>query len=230
MPSSRAAFAGAGSARVPRRPRACRRAAPACRRADGELDPDADGGGEREPAADPVAEAEHRVGEDAELRRRRSTAVVTAQRWWVSVSFADISSTSQARAARALARVSTVVKVLEMTTTSVLPGREVGQYGVELGRVDVGDEVDAYAGVVRAGGRSDHAWAEVGATDADHDDVGDAVSGDASDGAPEVTASTKSLTLRLVCDDLRDDVDAIDERCARLGSRAARCAAPAAAR
>ena len=69
---------------------------------------------------------------------------------------------ASSRAAVAFASVSTVVKVLEITTTSVRRRQQGGQNGVELGGVDVGNEVNAHvSGVVCSGGGGDHAWPEV---------------------------------------------------------------------
>ena len=84
---------------------------------------------------------------------------------------------SQARALTALVMVSWVVKVFEATMNSVRSGRAAQRVG-EVRAVDVGDEVrragPALIGLQRL---ADHDRAEVGAADADVDDIGDGLPG-----------------------------------------------------
>ncbi len=81
---------------------------------------------------------------------------------------------NQSRADVALVSVSCVVKVLEATMNRVVSGLSFLQRLGDVRAVDVGDEVDVQTGLAvgleRLGG---HDRPEVGAADADVDDVGD---------------------------------------------------------
>ena len=100
---------------------------------------------------------------------------------WCSTASSPSASTSQDRAERALVMVSRVVKVLEATTTRVRAGSRPRNFEVEVGPVDVGHEAEVEVpvdeGVECDGG---HGRAEVGAADADVDDVGQPLPRDAS--------------------------------------------------
>ncbi len=83
---------------------------------------------------------------------------------------------SQARAAWALARVSWVVKVFEATMNKVAAGSAAAQHVADVHAVHVRHEVHAQAVPAWSASAShDHRRAEVGAADADVDDVGDRV-------------------------------------------------------
>ena len=74
----------------------------------------------------------------------------------------------------ALVIVSCVVNVLEATMNSVVSGSQPLERLGDVRAVDVGDEVDAQAGLAVGLQRlGHHDRAEVGAADADVDDVGD---------------------------------------------------------
>ena len=103
-----------------------------------------------------------------------ATLLETATKWRARSASAPAWARNQSRAVRALVRVSIVVKVLEITTKSVVAGREAGQRGRQIGAVDIGDEMQARpaAGIGRERQRR-HLRPQIGAADADADDVGD---------------------------------------------------------
>ena len=81
----------------------------------------------------------------------------------------------QARAARALVSVSSVVKVLEQMTNSVSRGSRSRTASAEIGSVHVGDEAERHVALAVVAQRLvRHHRAEVGAADADVDDVANA--------------------------------------------------------
>ena len=123
-------------------------------------------------AADPIPEAEHPRRLDAEFappcragsRRRRNGRRPPLRRAPCAI---------QARAVAALVIVSCVVKVFDETMNSVRDGIEPAQRVADVRAVDVGDEMAAQ--LRRRKGRERprrHRGAEVGAADADIDDVG----------------------------------------------------------
>ena len=79
-----------------------------------------------------------------------------------------------------------------------------------MGAVDVGDKVGVEAAVVRGEGQSDHGRAQIGAADADIDDIGDLLAGVALPFAGDDFVA-ELLHLGLDFLDLRHDVFAVDQ-------------------
>jgi hypothetical protein len=104
--------------------------------------------------------------------------------------------TSQARAEAAFCMVSWVVKVLLAMTNRVVRGCSVASTVARSARVEVGDVMHAQLGVAKSHQRlGGHARAEVGAADADVDDVADRFAGGAAPVAA-VDSGDEALHLR----------------------------------
>ena len=125
---------------------------------------------------------------------------------WCPMPFSPSSPISHSRAALALASVSCVVKVFEQMTNRVRRRIDLLQRIGELDAVDVRHAMQADALVAEAGQRlGRHHDAEVGAADADVDDVGEARAGEAED-APLVHAGDELAHLGELRAHLRHDV------------------------
>ena len=157
----------------------------------------------------------------------RSAFVETATK---CLAIADSSPSSAERPIRAptvaLVSVSSVPKVFEETMKSVSSAARSRVASGEVGGVDIGDEAEGQVPVGVVPQRLVcHHRAEVGAADADIDDVADRLAGMAlpltrADPLGEVGHPVEDLM------DLGDDVDAVDDERGPLAACAVRHAAP----
>ena len=120
--------------------------------------------------------------------------------------------------------VSMVVKVLEAMMNSVVAGSSALQRVVDMRAVDIGDVVRARAVMIGRQRQRRHGRAEIGAADADVDDVGDLLAGRAGRraGAHGVGEGGHRIEHGM---DVGDDVVAVEQQRLRRAVRAAPCAA-----
>ena len=194
-------------------------------RADGEHGREADGRIHRIAAADPVPEAEHVGGVDAELRDFLGVGGDGDEMLGDGCSSPPRPASSQSRAVCALVMVSSVVKVLEETMNSVPPGSRSRMASAKSvpSTLETKRKVMVAIAVVlqRLVG---HDRAEVRAADADVDDVADALAGVALPcAAADAVGEGGHLVEHGV--DLGHDIFAVDAGSTRRAARAARRAA-----
>ena len=180
-------------------------------RSDREHGREADRRIHRVAAADPVPEAEHVGGVDAELRHAlgvgRHGDEVPAHRPLVA-------ERAQAPGARRMGVGQRLERRegLRADDEQRLLGIEVARGFLEVGAVDVGDEAEGHvAPAVMTQRLVGHHRAEVGAADADIDDVADALAGVARASAPLRTCSRESRHALEHRVHLGHDVDAVDQ-------------------
>ena len=146
---------------------------------DGDHQREADRGVVRVAAADPVPELEHVGGVDAELRDlRRRWSTPRRSAWRRPTRRHRARRGASSRALRALVSVSSVVNVFDDDDEQRLGRVEVVGGLPEVGAVDVGHEPERHVAPAEVAERVvGHVRAEVGAADADVDDVADALAG-----------------------------------------------------
>ena len=155
-----------------------------------------------------------------------SAFVETATKCFATADSSPSPSTSQARAECALVIVSSVVNVFEETMNSVSGGVEVARRLGEVGAVDVGDEAERQvAPRVVAQRLVGHHRPEVGAADADVDDVADRLAGVALPVAAAHALGERGHPVEHRVD-VGHDVLPVDRSATRRAAAAARCAAP----
>ena len=146
--------------------------------ADGEHRRQADRGVHRVAPADPVPEAEHVGGVDAELRRRARRWSTRRRSAWRPPPRRPSLASAHCRAERALVIVSSVVNVFEETMNSVSSASRSRVASTKSVAVDVGDEAEGQVALAVVAQRLvRHHRPEVGAADADVDDVADRLAG-----------------------------------------------------
>ena len=140
-----------------------------------------------------------------------SAFVETATKWRATAASSPSSASSHARAERALVMVSSVVNVFDATMNRVSAGSRSRRRLDEVRAVDVGDETeDEVPARVRPQRLVGHDRPEVGAADADVDDVADRPAGGARPArrsAPRRRTRPSGRAPRAP----RDDVDAVDD-------------------
>ncbi len=182
------------------------------RRADRQHGREADRRVHRVAAADPVPEAEHVLGVDAELRHLlgvgRDGDEVLGDRLLLAAQTGQQPLAGGAGVGHRLQRGEGLRGDHEERLRRVEVARGLG----EVGAVDVGDEAEGEVAVAEVAQRLvSHHRAEVGAADADVDDVADQLAGVAGPGTgADPLGEVGHAVERLV--HLLDDVDAVDDQ------------------
>ena len=153
--------------------------------------------------------------------RTASVLVDSATKCLATAASEPSASTSHLRAVAALVIVSSVVNVFDAMTNSVSPAIQIARRLGEVGAVDVGDEAERHRPFAERTQREiRHLRSEIGAADADVDDVADALAGMAE---PRAGANARGefghRVQHLV--HVRHDVMSIDQDTRVLAARAA---------